>query len=91
MTTMTAGIDSNYRRSRKTLRSFGHVALMLLSILLPQTLLAQFNPLNPQQARTQSIIKPVYFASLELLQRGRYKQAIKGFQQAGRQHKPAGA
>ena len=83
MTTMTAGIDSNYPRSRKTLRSFGHVALMLLSILLPQTLLAQFNPLNPQQARTQSIIKPVYFASLELLQRGRYKQAIKGFQQAG--------
>ena len=84
MTTMTAGIDSNYRRSRQTLRSFGHVALMLLLILLPQTLLAQFNPLNPQQARTQSIIKPAYFASLELLQRGRYKQAIKGFQQAGR-------
>ncbi|MEC7696275.1 MAG: CHAT domain-containing protein [Planctomycetota bacterium] len=82
MTTMTAGIDSKYRRSRQTLCNFGRFALLIVPFLsLPQALQAQF---NPQQARTQSIIKPVYFASLELLQRGRYKQAIKGFQQASR-------
>ena len=82
MTTMTAGIDSNHRRSGQALRTFGRFALLIAPFLcLPQAVQAQF---NPQQARTQSIIKPAYFTSLGFLQQGRYKQAIKGFQQASR-------
>ncbi len=79
----TAGIDSDHCRPALKMRMRVRYALLWipLLLLLPLRVDAQF---NPQQARSQAVIKPSYFASLELLQRGRYKQAIKGFQQAGR-------
>ena len=81
-----AGIDSNHRRlmrfePRFKIRPFSVCCLLLAAFCLPRPAAAQ---VNPQQGRSQSVIKPVYFNSLEMLHRGRYKQAIKGFQQAGR-------
>jgi tetratricopeptide (TPR) repeat protein len=79
-------IDSNHCRltmfqTLLKICSLSICCLVLLSVLLSQPVQAQT---NAQQGRTGSVIKPVYFASLEMLHRGRYKQAIKGFQQAGR-------
>ena len=53
--------------------------VVLFLLLLPCC-----RPVWGQPARSQAVIKPVYFAAIEALNRGRYKQATDGFKQAGR-------
>lgn len=53
--------------------------VVLFLLLLPCC-----RPVWGQPARSQAVIKPVYFAAMEALNRGRYKQATDGFKQAGR-------
>lgn len=82
MAFFAAGIDSIFRRfvvfqTVSRMRTLVVCCLLLLPMIFSR-------PLGAQQGRSQAVIKPIYFAALEALNRGRHKQAVNGFQQAGR-------
>ena len=75
---LAAGTDSISLTEERVIK-MSRTLIFLFLLLLPCCNLAWGQP-----QRSQAVIKPIYFAALQALDRGRYKQATNGFKQAGR-------